>query len=117
MRGIGPLVTKHSIQLEDLLETSDQAPFEEQLRRDPEEQVRIESIGVRHEWPRGGTACERLQDWSFDFEETSPLQCGTYGSHHCDPLPCDGPGLPSHDQADVPLPHPRFLAHLLVRDG
>ena len=117
MRGIRTFVSEHPIQLENLLETADEATLEEQLRRDPQVQVGIERIGVGDERPRGRAAGQRLQHRRLDLKEAAPLQRRTHRAYHRDPLAGDGAGLRTHDEIDIALPHAGFFAHLLVRHG
>ncbi len=116
MCGIRTFVSKVPIQLEDLLETADQTALEEQLRSDTQIQVGVERIRVRDERPGSRAAGQGLQHRRLDLEEPAPLQRRAHRPHHRDALPGDGARLGTHDQVDVALPDPRFLAHLLVRD-
>ena len=74
MRGIRTFVSEHPIQLKDPLESAYQATLQEQFRRDPKVQVRIQGVGVCDERAGRGAARKRLQNWRFHFEKAAPFQ-------------------------------------------
>ncbi len=112
---IRALVAEVAIQLEDLVETADDAALEEQFRRDTQVEIRVQGIGMGDERPRGGATGQRLQHGGLDLEEPAALEGRPDGTHDGDAGPGDIAGGRPHDQVHVALPHPGFLVHLLVR--
>ena len=71
VRAVGALVAEVPVDLEDPVQAADDAPLEEQLRRDAQVQVEVERVHVRAERPRGRAAVHRLQHRRLDLEEAA----------------------------------------------
>ena len=110
VRGVGALVAEVAVDLEDLLDPADDAALEEQLRRDPQVQVHVERVHVRHERPRRGAAGQHLQHRRLDLEEAAVGGTTRAASGRrrraCAPI---SRACRPHDQVDVPLPDPGLL--------
>ncbi len=112
VRGVRALVAEVAVDLEDLLEATDDAPLEEQLGCDPQEHVEVERVDVRDERPRGRAAVQGLQHRRLDLDEAALVErprsdCTTAGRSRA-----MVPRVRSHDQVDVALPDPRLLREL-----
>jgi len=115
--GVGALVAEVAVDLEDPVDTADDAALEEQFRRDAQEEVHVEGVGVGDERASRGAAVQRLQHRGLDFEEISVAQEGAQLGHHLDAGAGDLPGLGADDEVDVALPDAGLLVEVLVRDG
>ncbi len=115
VRAVGALVAEVPVDLEHPVEPADDAPLQEQLRRDAQVQVEVEGIHVGAERPGGRSAVHRLQHRRLDLEESTGVQPGAQGRHHGGPLADGAAGLVAHDQVHIAAADPQFLAHRLVR--
>ncbi len=97
------LVAEVLAELVDALQTADDQALEVELGRDPEVEILVELVVVRHERLREGAAIARLQDGGLDFDEAVAVEGATHRSHH----PCaqqeDPPRLLVHQQVEVAL--------------
>ena len=80
--GVDALVPEIPIDLEDLLNTADDAALQVELRRNAQVEVHIQSVGMRHKRTRSRTAMQRLQHGSLDLEETQALEILTHSTHN-----------------------------------
>ena len=67
-------VPEVAIDLEHPLHAADRQPLQIQLGRDPQEELHVERVVVRHERPRQRAAGNRLHHRRLDFQEAVPLQ-------------------------------------------
>ena len=67
-------VAVDAAQLVHPLDAADQQPLEVQLQRDPQEQVDVERVVMRHERPGRGAAGDRVQRRPFDFDEAAAAE-------------------------------------------
>ena len=116
MSGVDALVAEVAVDLEDLLDTADDATLEEQFRRDTQVQVDVEGVGVRDERASCRAAVQRLQHRRLDLEEAAALECVTQRTDDSDALAGVVPSLGANDQIRVALTHPGLFAHFLVSD-
>ena len=119
LRGVGgihALVAEVAVDLEDLVDTADDAALEVELRGDTQEEVDVESVGVRLEGAGGGAAVQGLQHRGLDLEKTTTLQGVAQRTHDLDTGQRIRPGLLTHDEVGVAVTDPGILTHLLVRD-
>src|ERR1700722_11884051 len=104
MCGIGSFVSEHAIKFEDLVETTDDAALQEQLRRDPQVKVDVKGIRMRDEGASRRAPGEGLQDRRLDFQEATALQRIPHGADNRNPLPRHLARLRTDDQIDITLP-------------
>src|SRR3954449_4134434 len=116
MGGVHPLVTKVAIDLEDLLDSADHTPLEEQLRRDAQVQIHVHRVRVCDKRASGGTSVHGLQHRGLDLEVTAPIETVSQCARDAGAGPYVIARLRAQDQIDIALPNTRFLGELLVRD-
>ncbi len=69
VRRVGALVAEVAVDLEDPIEAPDDRALQEQLGRDAQEQLGVESVRVRHERAGARAAVLHLQHRRLDLEE------------------------------------------------
>ena len=107
------LVAEVLAQLVDLLEPADDQPLEVELVRDPQVEVGVELVRVRHERLGEAAAVARLQDRRLDLEEALAVEVGAHGGDDLRPRGRQLARLVVHQQVEVALP----VARLAVGDA
>ena len=100
------LVAEVLRELVDALESADDQTLEVQLGRDPEVDVGVELLVVRHERRREAAAVPRLENRRLDLDEAALVEIAADRRHH----PRTGDGVATrvlvHQEVEVSLPVP-----------
>ncbi len=103
-----PLVPEVTVDLVHPFEAADGQALEIQLRRDPQIQVEVERVVMRHERARQRASRDRLHHRRLDFEEPAVVQELPNRRHDARARLEHLPGLGIDDQVEVPLPVAHF---------
>ena len=98
-----PLVAEVAVDFVHALEATDDEALQVQLRRDAQEQVAVERVVMRDEWPRRRAAGDRLQHRRLDLDEALAVEEAADEAHDAG---ADAEGLAHlgvHDQVDIAL--------------
>ena len=107
------LVTEVLRQLVDLLEPADDQALEVELVGDPQVEVGLELVRVRHERLCEAAAVARLEDRRLDLEEAFAVEVGAHGADDPRAHDREPPRVLVHQQVEVPAP----VARLDVRQA
>ena len=107
VRGVDAFVAPDAPDLEHPLEAADHQPLQVQLGGDPQVQIEVERVVVRHERPSGRAAELDTQRRRLDFDEPAAVEEASDGGHGGEPDLEHATRLGIHDQVDVALPEPR----------
>ena len=114
MPGRESLVPEAAVDLVDALEAADHQPFQVQLRRDAQVEIRVEGVVVRHEGPGGRATGDRVHHRRLDFQESPFVEEAAHGRHE----PGTGAEHLSRvlvdDEIEMTLPVAQFLVHQSV---
>jgi len=109
--GIDILVPEVSGQLKDLFKTTNYQPLEIEFGSNPHEEILLELMVERGEWPGIGTPVYRLQDRCLEFKEAAIGQVAADEGHYAAPCPEGLSNVVVHDEIHISLAVP--LLHVL----
>ena len=101
--GRDPLVAEVAVDLVDALDAADDQPLQVELGRDPQEEVDVERVVVRHERPGRRAAGERLHHRRLDLEVAAAVEEPPEEADDRRPALEDLAGLGVHGQVEVAL--------------
>ena len=78
--GADPLVAKDAADLVDLFDAADQQPLEVQFQGDPQVEVDVERVVMRHERPGRRPAGDGVQRRRLDFTEAAVVEVSAASS-------------------------------------
>ncbi len=117
VRGVDALVPERTTDLVDLLQPTDDAALQVQLRRYAQRHLDVQGVEVRPERARRRTAVHRLQDGRLHLEIAETVEGLPQRAQHRGLGPDHLAGLGPDEEVDVASAHPGVLGHVLVQGG
>ena len=101
---VDAFVAEVAVDLIDPAHAADEAALEVELGRDPHEERHVERVVMRRERPRGGAACDRLQDRRLDLEVAARIHEAADARHDARAHREDLRGLGVRVHVDIAAP-------------
>ena len=117
VRRVGTLVAEVAVDLVDAVDAAHHGALEEQLGRDPQEQLDVEGVAVRGEGTSGCPAVHHLQHGGLDLDVVVRSEGAAQGGDRRGAGPDHLARSLARDEVEIAAAHPRLLAELGVQVG